>query len=110
MTILVLIPKRFVTLILFFFLSSLFFPLSRIASLSLPLSTYYQSQLTISKNQKLKDKEERDLEIDEIAGKARAARPSEAVDDGVHLGFQGAPRPSEPSSPISRSSPPLLWV
>ena len=71
----------------------MFFPLSKITSLSrsLPLSTYYLLQLTISKNQKLKDKEERDLGIDEIARKARAARLAKAVDDGVHRGLQGAP-------------------
>ena len=91
MTILVLFPKRFVTPLPFF---SFFFVLSSLQnclSLSLPLSTYYHSQLTISKNQKLKDKEGRDVGIDKIAGKARAAKLAKAVDDGVHLDLQGTP-------------------
>ena len=55
----------------------------------------HNSQFKIKKNKiknwKIKKKEERDLGIDEIAGEARAARLAEAVDDGVHLGLQGAP-------------------
>ena len=85
--------QRVCNIVTFFFLLCSFLtpklPLS--LSLSLPMSAYYRSQLTISKNQKLKDKEERDLRIDEIAGKARVAKLVEAVDDGIYLGLQGAP-------------------